>query len=128
MAGVDAVFYLVRGHALVTQCDRSHPHATATLAEYGKVSLGLALRGIEPKTRDPYLAGWRRRVLPTVGHLPVTMITAGVADRAVGAWIADGCSKSTVKNTLAVWGRVMDQAVRDELIDRNPVQVPGWQR
>ncbi|MBF6194173.1 site-specific integrase [Nocardia sp. CDC186] len=102
--------------------------ATATLADYGKVSLELALRGIEPKTRDPYLAGWRRRVLPTVGHLPVTMITAGVADRAVGAWIADGCSKSTVKNTLAVWGRVMDQAVRDELIDRNPVQVTGWQR
>ncbi|MFG3620409.1 tyrosine-type recombinase/integrase [Nocardia sp. NPDC047654] len=51
-----------------------------------------------------------------------------MADRAVGAWIADGCSKSTVKNTLAVWGRVMDQAVRDELIDRNPVQVSGWQR
>ncbi|NKY28530.1 tyrosine-type recombinase/integrase [Nocardia gamkensis] len=102
--------------------------ATATLAEYGKASLELALRGIEPKTRDPYLAGWRRRVLPTVGHLPVTMITAGVADRAVGAWIADGCSKSTVKNTLAVWARMMDQAVRDELIARNPVQVTGWQR
>ncbi|MEU1545212.1 hypothetical protein [Nocardia sp. NPDC005745] len=102
--------------------------ATATLAGYGKVSLELALRGIEPKTRDPYLAGWRRRVLPTVGYLPVTMITAGVADRAVGAWIADGCSISTVKNTLAVWGRVMEQAVRDELIDRNPVQVTGWQR
>jgi integrase len=102
--------------------------ATATLAEYGKVSLELALRGIEPKTRDPYLAGWRRRVLPAVGHLPVTMITAGVADRAVGAWIADGCSKSTVKNTLAVWGRLMEQAVRDELIDRNPVKVSGWQR
>ncbi|MFD4404373.1 tyrosine-type recombinase/integrase [Nocardia sp. NPDC058499] len=102
--------------------------ATATLAEYGKVSLELALRGIEPKTRDPYLAGWRRRVLPAVGHLPVTMITAGVADRAVGSWIADGCSKSTVKNTLAVWGRLMEQAVRDELIDRNPVQVSGWQR
>ncbi|MBF6352960.1 site-specific integrase [Nocardia higoensis] len=102
--------------------------ATATLAEYGAASLELSFRGIEPKTRDPYLAGWRRRVVPTVGHLPIAMITAGVADRAVGNWIADGCSKSTVKNTLAAWGRVMDQAVRDELIERNPVQVSGWQR
>lgn len=102
--------------------------ATSTLGEYGTANLGLAFRGIEPKTEDPYRAGWRRRVVPTVGHLPVTMITAGVADRAVGIWIADGCSKSTVKNTLAAWVRVMDQAVRDELIDRNPVQVVGWQR
>lgn len=56
------------------------------------------------------------------------MIAAGMADRAVAAWIADGFGRSTVKNTLAVWVRVMDQAVRDELIERNPVQVVGWQR
>ncbi|MFF0527777.1 tyrosine-type recombinase/integrase [Nocardia amikacinitolerans] len=101
--------------------------ATATLAVYGAANLERALRGVEPKTRDPYLAGWHRRLVPTVGHLPVTMITAGVADRAVDAWIAQGCGRSTVKNTLAMWVRVMAVAVRDELIDRNPVKVTGWQ-
>lgn len=34
----------------------------------------LALRGLEPKTRDPHLAGWRKRITPSLGHLPVRMI------------------------------------------------------
>lgn len=102
--------------------------ATSTLADYGNANLHFAMRGVEPKTLDPYLAGWRKRVVPTVGHLPVTMITAGMADRAVSAWIADGHGKSTIKNTLAAFVRVMDQAVRDELIDKNPVAVVGWQK
>ncbi|MBF6298994.1 site-specific integrase [Nocardia amamiensis] len=102
--------------------------ATATLAEYGNAHWDTAMRGVEPKTLDPYRAGWRLRIVPTLGHLPVTMITTGLADRAVSAWIADGCGESTIKNTLAALGRVMDQAVRDEVIDRNRVDVGGWQR
>ncbi|MFE3195011.1 tyrosine recombinase XerC [Nocardia sp. NPDC059240] len=102
--------------------------ATATLKDYGDAVWDLAMRGVEPKTLDPYRAGWRRRIVPTLGHLPITMITAGVADRAVGMWISEGHGRSTIKNTLAALGRVMDQAVRDEVIDRNRVEVPGWQR
>ncbi|MFD6357450.1 hypothetical protein [Nocardia tengchongensis] len=101
---------------------------TATLRDYGNTNWDTAMRGLEPKTMDPYRAGWRQRIVPTLGHLPVTMVTAGVTDRAVTRWIADGHSKSTVKNTLAALGRVMDQAVRDEVIDRNRVDVTGWQR
>ncbi len=88
----------------------------------------LATRGLERKTLDPYLAGWRRRVVPTLGHLPVRMITNGAVDRAVYGWIADECSRSTVKNSMAVLVRVMEQALRDGLIDRNPARVTGWQR
>lgn len=102
--------------------------ATTTLSEYGIANMTLALRGLESKTTDPYLAGWRKRVVPSLGHLPVTMITSGAVDRAVHAWIADGCSRSTVKNSLAVLVRAMEQALRDGIIDRNPARVSGWQR
>lgn len=102
--------------------------ATMCLNEYGDLNMNLALRGLEGKTSDPYLAGWRRRVVPTLGHLPVTMITYGAVDRAVMSWIADGCSKSTIKNTLAILVRVLEQAVRDGLIERNPGRIKGWQR
>jgi integrase len=102
--------------------------ATMKLEDYGNANMPLALRGLEAKTTDPYLAGWRKRVVPTLGHIPVTMITNGVIDRAVHGWIADECSRSTVKNTLAVLVRVMEQAVRDGLIDKNPAQVKGWQQ
>ncbi|MGK8490438.1 site-specific integrase [Nocardia asiatica] len=101
--------------------------ATATLAEYGKAHWDTAMRGVEPKTLDPYRAGWRLRIVPTLGHLPVTMMTTGLADRAVSVWIADGCGQSTIKNTLAALARVLNQAVRDEVIDRNRVDVTGWQ-
>ncbi|MBH0776662.1 site-specific integrase [Nocardia sp. NEAU-351] len=102
--------------------------ASATLAEYGAAHWDSAMRGVEPKTLDPYRAGWRLRVVPTLGHLPVTMLTTGLADRAVTKWITQGCGPSTIKNTLAVLARVLEQAVRDEVIDRNRVKVKGWQR
>lgn len=105
------------------------PHtATMSLTDYGDANMELALRGLEEKTTDPYLAGWRKRVKPTLGHIPVSMLTNGAVDRAVHAWIADECGRSTVKNTIAVLVRVMEQAVRDGLIDTNPAQVTGWQR
>lgn len=98
-----------------------------SLGEYGDANMTLALRGIEMKTTDPYLAGWRKRVVPTLGHIPVRMITNGAVDRAVHGWIADEHSLSTIKNTLAVLVRVMEQAVRDGIIDINPARVTGWQ-
>lgn len=102
--------------------------ATMRLADYGASVLTLATRGLERKTLDPYLAGWRRRVVPTLGHLPVKMITNGAVDRAVAGWIADECGRSSVKNSLAILVRVLEQAVRDGLIDRNPGRLTGWQR
>lgn len=102
--------------------------ASMTLAVYGDSVMPLALRGLEGKTLDPYLAGWRKRVVPALGHLPLRMITNGAVDRAVHSWIAEQCSRSTVKNSLAVLVRVMEQAVRDGIIDRNTARVIGWQR
>ncbi len=102
--------------------------ATQRLAEYGTDVMPLATRGLERKTLDPYLAGWRLRVVPTLGHIPMRMITNGVVDRAVYSWIEDECSRSTVKNTLAILVRVLEQAVRDGVVDRNVARVTGWQR
>ncbi|WP_413752202.1 tyrosine-type recombinase/integrase [Streptomyces sp. R-74717] len=102
--------------------------ATMSLAEYGASNMDLALRGLELKTLDPYLAGWRCRVVPALGHFPVRMITNGAVDRTVHGWIADQHSRSTVKNSLAVLVRVMEQAVRDGIITVNPARVTGWQR
>jgi hypothetical protein len=102
--------------------------APMKLAEYGEANMDLALRGLELKTLDPYLSGWRVRVVPALGHLAVRMITNGVVDRAMQNWIADEHNRSTVKNTIAVLVRVMEQAVRDGIIKVNPARVTGWQK
>ena len=99
-----------------------------TLADNGEAVLSLALRGLEAKTLDPYLSGWRKRVVPNLGHVPARMITHGAVDRTVHGWIVDQCSRSTVKNSLAILVRVLEQAVRDGIIDRNPARIKGWQR
>ncbi|WP_413100290.1 tyrosine-type recombinase/integrase [Streptomyces sp. Inha503] len=101
--------------------------STQSLATYGNANMKLAMRGLEAKTSDPYLAGWRLRVVPTLGHIPVTQVSNGAVDRSVYGWIADGVGRSTVKNSLAVLARVMQQAVRDGLIQINPTRISGWQ-
>jgi integrase len=53
--------------------------------------------------------------------------SVGITDRAVHAWIADGVGRSSVKNALAIVGRVGDQAIRDGLIASNPFRITGWQ-
>ncbi|WP_406277115.1 hypothetical protein OH799_07595 [Nocardia sp. NBC_00881] len=102
--------------------------ANWSLADYGEANIELALKGLELKTTDPYLCGWRKRVLPTLGHLAVPAITNGIVDRAVVQWIEeDGCGKPTIKNTIAVLVRLMEQAKRDGLVDINYARVRGWQ-
>jgi integrase len=98
------------------------------LADYGEAVMELALRGLEAKTTVPYRSGWRHRVVPTLGHIPPPMITTGAVDRAARSWIADGVGRSSVKNSLAVLVRVMEQALRDGIVDRNPARITGWQR
>lgn len=79
-------------------------------------------RSIDPNsTYDPYVAGLRKRVLPTLGHIPVGMITAGLIDRAIDSW-ETAYGASTVRNTVAGLVLVLDQAVRDELLPRNPAK------
>lgn len=102
--------------------------ATMRRAEYGEANMELALRSLESKTLDPYLSGWRMRVVPALGHLSVRMITNGVVDRTVQNRTADEHSRSTVKNTIAVLVRVMEQAVRGGIIKVDPARVTGRQK
>ncbi|MFI6925932.1 hypothetical protein ACIBIZ_38765 [Nonomuraea spiralis] len=67
-------------------------------------SVALAVLGLEPKRR-PLNGRGRKRVAPTLGHLPVRVITNGAVDR------------------LAILVRVMEQAVRDGITDRSPTRM-----
>ncbi|MEU8703176.1 hypothetical protein AB0C61_37120 [Streptomyces sp. NPDC048680] len=90
------------------------------LAEYGDSNVDLTLRGLELKTLVQHLAGWRMRVVPALGQLPVRMITNGAVDRTVQNWIADDHSRSTVKKTVAVLVRVMEPGQGRPEPDRSP--------
>ena len=93
-----------------------------TLAGYVEAIGDRWARGIDvSSTYEPYSAGLRLRAVPALGHLPVAMITAGLVDRAIDTWERD-YGRSTVKNTVAGLVLVLDEAVRDGLIPRNPAK------
>lgn len=95
---------------------------TQTLGEYVAGLGDRWTRGIDPtSTYDPYAAGLRRRVVPTLGHLPLSLITAGLVDRAIDRWELE-YGRSTVKNTVSALVLVLDEAVRDGLLVRNPAK------
>jgi len=102
--------------------------AKTKLVDYGRSVWKLVMRGLEDKTMDPYSAGWRKLVVPSIGHIELRQLSHGIVDRAVHSWIAEGVGKSSVKNAIAALVRVSEQAVRDGLIDSNPSRVVGWQR
>jgi integrase len=75
----------------------------------------------QTSTYHPYSAGLRLRVLPALGHFPVVMITAGLVDRAIDEW-EQFYGRSTVKNSVSALVLVLDEAVRDGVINRNPAK------
>lgn len=93
-----------------------------TLSNYARSIGDRFLRGVDPtSTASGYRAGLRFRVLPMLGHISVREITTGLVDRAIDSWETTH-SRSTLKNTIAALTRVLDEAVRDDLLTRNPVR------
>lgn len=82
----------------------------------------LALRGLELKTIERYKACWRLRVVPSLGHLGVRMITNGSVDHAVHGWIADALvERSGDKfghNAYPGWGTCGDRPLITHLLER----------
>ncbi|MGO4680260.1 site-specific integrase [Microbacterium sp. 2MCAF23] len=79
-------------------------------------------RGLDPtSTGAQYDIGLRLRVIPALGHLQVGKISTGVIDRTIDQWEKE-YGPSTIKNSIGPLVRVLDEAVRDEVIPANPAK------
>lgn len=79
-------------------------------------------RGLDvTSTVAGYGASLRLRVVPAFGHLKVSKITTGLIDRTIDQW-ENEYSPSTIKTSIGVLVRVLDVAVRDEVISSNPTK------
>jgi hypothetical protein len=86
------------------------------------------LRGLDPSsTASGYRGSIRVRVLPALGHLALRSINTAVIDRTIDRWEGD-CSPSTLKSTVSALTRVLDEAVRDEIIAANPARTRARRR
>jgi len=83
------------------------------------------MRGLaDGKPAEQYRAGWRQRVLPTLGDRPVRAIDTHAVQQAVQSWTAGERSRATIMATRSVLARVLDEAVADGLLQRNPAREP----
>lgn len=93
-----------------------------TLADYLALIGDRWTRGLDlTSTGDNYKVGMRLRVIPALGHLPISSITAGMIDRTIDEWETKH-SASTIKNSIAPLVRVLDEAVRDDVLSSNPAR------
>lgn len=97
-------------------------NTSVTLAEYAASIGDRWKRGLDPtSTADIYDIGLRLRALPALGHLQLVKLTAGMIDRTIDQWETEH-SASTIKNSIAPLVRVLDEAVRDDIININPAK------
>lgn len=100
----------------------AHLDPFVTLTDYTDQIGDRFLRGVDmTSTASGYRAGLQLRALPALGRLCIRDITTGIVDRSIDRWEIEH-SRSALKNTIAALTRVLDEAVRDEIITRNPVR------
>ncbi len=93
---------------------------TATFAEWFD-SWADQLTGIQPRTRADYLAQ-RRRYLSELDPLPLPLVTRAHVSAIVNRLEREGKSAKTIKNVINMLSTVMQTAVDDGLVPRNPVR------
>jgi integrase len=95
---------------------------TITLSDYVAAINGRWMRGLDlTSTGEGYEAGLRLRVLPALGHIQVAKITPGMIDRTIDEWETK-YSPSLIKNSISPLVRVLDEALRDDVISANPAR------
>ena len=88
-----------------------------TLADFYGEYHSLVEEGLVSNAIAAYERAWRLRVMPSLGNLPLTDLTAFVISRARAAWSG---SASTKQDGLALLSRLLQLAVMDGLINSNP--------
>jgi len=77
--------------------------------------------GLRPATVERYEALLRDEVLPVVGHLELRKIKPAHVRAVLDGMMARGLAPQTLVHGRAVFGGVMKQAMRDGLVETNPV-------
>jgi integrase len=82
----------------------------------------LATLSVKPKTRESYESLLRSRILPVFGRRSLENIRPSEVQGWVSAMNDEGLSASRIRQATIVLRQVMDAAVQDRLIGRNPCE------
>ncbi len=96
--------------------------ATTPLTVYAErwASTTLAAADVKESTRDLYRSALRLWVLPLLGRMPLSRLRASDVEGLVVRLELEGKGPAARRTAYTVLRRVLDAAVRDELLARNP--------
>jgi integrase len=117
---LDAERWLATVHVAQARGEWVDPaRGKVTVEQYAQIWLeGLAY--LKPTTRHRYASILRQHVVPRWGRVPLTKITHGDVVSWVGTLTREGAAASTVRQTYRVLALVLDLAIRDGRLARNP--------
>ncbi len=76
---------------------------------------------IRPSTRDSYTYSVRDCIIPTLGYLKLSQLTAIACEQAAGSWVRVGLAPSTARLAMSHLSIACSAAVREGVISVNPV-------
>jgi len=99
------------------------PDGSMTVAEFWeKVFYPVRKRRVAPNTQASYASSWRTHVEPGIGKLELQNVTK-IAIETVLDRIADaGKSRQTARNALVIMKELLNEAVENDFIPKNPAR------
>jgi integrase len=91
-----------------------------TLQEYLTHWLEIAKQHLRPRSYIRYEEAIRLHIIPTLGRVPLARLTAQHLQRLYSAKLAEGQAPASVARLHAVIRRALNEAMRLDLIPRNP--------
>lgn len=119
---VDAEAWIRREESRIDRAEWIDPRGGAIVFLDWAESWSGGLHELKPKTINDYLWHLRARVMPTFGELPLRSITPALIREWQNAFLADGLSAGTVRQSRQVISLILGQAVDDGLLVRNPCE------
>ncbi|HEY9412963.1 MAG TPA: tyrosine-type recombinase/integrase [Jiangellaceae bacterium] len=120
----DAEDWLADQQASIARGDWLDPDAgRVPLSEYGQAWLDD--RDLAVRTHERYEEVWRLRIVPELGHLPIMDVREGTVRGWRRRLLETGVGPATVAKSYRVLRAIMNTAVDDGLIRRNPCRIKG---
>ncbi|MFH8679551.1 tyrosine-type recombinase/integrase [Streptomyces lydicus] len=119
----DAEVWLVRKEAEIIENRWQDPNAEILFGEYA--TAWLKERDYAATTRERKESALRLHIMPTFARSPLTQITTPHVRRWRSALLDNAVGESTVVKAYQILRAVMNTAVDDGLIQRNPCRIKG---
>ena len=103
--------------------DLISPKHTTTLGKFSNVYLDYIDSILAPRTADRYRDILKNHLLPAFGRLPLQGINSGLIQSYSTKRLKEKARPSTVRQELYVLSGLFREALKHELIDRNPVEL-----